>query len=285
MSLDLIGMLLLSLLLLTSGGDVERVEVLDGGVHQVETATGALVVTGGDVTVPADVTVDGPVHVLGGALDVRGAIGGDVLVLGGSVALADEARVTGSVQHYGGELVLAPDSGTRVTGIDVGATRGGPSRDVASTLSGAALLALLGWWWAGRRPAAVATVGDAVRRHPVVALTVGALVVVTGLSVLVFMAFTLVLLPVTVLGLAAGVALVAYGVIGVGGLVGRLLPVERAAPATAAGVVLVVVGLRVLELVPVVGDLMGLAVLLTGLGAVLVTYLGLKPFAPVVLRA
>lgn len=239
--------------------------------------------TGGDVTVPADVTVDGPVHVLGGTLDVRGAIRGDVLVLAGSLSLADDARVTGLVQHYGGELVLAPGSETRVTGMDVVATRGGPGQDVASTLIGAALLALLGRWWAGRRPAAVATVGDAVRHHPVVALTVGALVAVTGLSVLVFMAFTLVLLPVTVLGLAAGAALVAYGVIGLGGLVGRLLPVRRAPRATAAGVVLVVVGLRALELLPVVGDLMAIAALLTGLGAALVTYLGLKPFAPVVL--
>lgn len=118
-----------------------------------------------------------------------------------------------------------------------------------------------------------------------ITLTVGALVAVTAISVLVFMAFTLVLLPVTFLGLAIGVALVSCGVIGVGGLVGRLLPVKRAALGTAVGVGGVVVGLRVLQLVPVVGDLLALGVLLAGLGAVLVTYLGLRPFTPVALPA
>lgn len=284
MSLDLIGMLLLSLLLLTSGGDVQRVEVLVGPDQQVGSTDAALVVAGGEVTVPADVTVAGPVHVLGGSLTLRGDVGGDVLVLGGSVEVGPKASVTGPVRHVGGELGVDPGAGATVTAPQVGATRG-PAADVASTLGTAAVLALAGGWWARRRPAAVATVGDAVRRHPVITLAVGALVAVTGLSVLVFMAFTLVLLPVTVLGLATGVALVAYGVIGLGGLVGGLLPGDRAAPATAAGVVLVVVGLRGLEIVPVVGDLVGLAVLLTGLGAVLVTHLGLAPFTPVALPA
>lgn len=283
MSVDVLGMLLLSLLLITSGGDVERVEILDGGVHTVEGVAGALVVTGGEVTVPAGTTVDGPVHVLEGSLDVQGVVGGDVLVLGGSVSVAADARVTGLVRHYGGDLALGPGSGARVGGVDVGATRAGPVRDVASTLLGAAALALLGWWWARRRPAAVATVGDAVRRHPVVSLTVGALVAVTGLTVLVVMAFTIVLLPVAALGLLTGVALAASGVVGVGGLVGRLLPLARSTHATAAGVAVTVVGLRVLAVVPVVGDLVGLLLVLTGLGAVLITYVGLKPFAPVVL--
>jgi hypothetical protein len=283
MSPDLIGMLLLSLLLLTSGGDVERVEVLGAGDRRVEATDAALVVTGGDVTVPADVTVGGPVHVLGGSLELRGSVLGDVLVLGGSVTVGADAEVTGVVRHGGGDLTLDPGASAVATGLEVAGARGGAAADVASTLVTAAALALVGAWWARRRPDALATVGEALRRHPVIALVVGALVAVTGLSVLVFMAFTLVLLPVSVLGLVVGVVLVGYGVIGLGGLLGRLLPVERVAPATATGVVLVVVGLRGLELVPVVGDLVGLGVLLAGLGAVLVTYLGLKPFTPVVL--
>lgn len=282
---ELIGMLLLSLVLLASGGDVDRVEVVGGGDQQVEAGADALVVTGGGVTVPPDVTVAGPVHVLGGVVDVQGAVRGDVLLLGGDTTIGADARVTGSVQHLGGDLVLEPGGATRVRDLDVAAARSGPVADIAATLATAAVLGLAGWWWARRRPAAVATVGEAVRRHPVITLAVGALVAVTGLSVLVFMAFTLVLLPVAVLGLVAGAALVAYGVVCLGDLVGRLLPVERPGSATAAGVVLLVVALRALELVPVVGDLAGLGILLTGLGAVLVTYLGLKPFTPVSLVA
>jgi hypothetical protein len=43
---------------------------------------------------------------------------------------------------------------------------------------------------------------------------------------------------------------------------------------------LVMVALQLLALVPVIGDLLAAAVLTTGLGAVLVTYFGFKPFTP-----
>ncbi|MBC7290652.1 MAG: hypothetical protein H5T83_04845 [Actinotalea sp.] len=283
MSPDLIGLLLLSLVLLTSGGDAERVEVLSAGTQEVA-AAGAVVVAGADVVVPAGEAVAGPVHVLDGSLVLDGAVEGDVLVLGGTLELTDDARVAGVVRHYGGEVLAAPQAAVRVEGLDVVAERGGPVQDLASTVVGAVLLGALGAIWARRRPGGVAVVGDALSHHPVVVLTVGALVAVTGISVLVFMAFTLVLLPVTVLGLLAGAVLVGLGAVGLGGLVGRRLPVGGPA-ATALGTVLVVVGLRLLGLVPVVGDLVALALLLAGLGAVLVTYLGLRSFSPVALPA
>jgi hypothetical protein len=283
MSLDLVPVLLLSLLLLTSGGDADRVELLTGGTHEVADSSGAVVVTDGDVTVPASVTVDGPVHVLGGVVRVEGDVTGGVVVVGGAVDVAATAQVGGAVRHLGGELALAPGSAARVETPDLAATRRGPVEDVVTTLAGAGLLAAVAAGWTRRRPNAPRTVGDAMRRHPVVVLTVGALVAVTGISVLVFMAFTLVLLPVSVLGLVVGAGLVASGVVGAGELVGRRLPLHGRVRATAAGVVVVVVVVRALGLVPLVGDLLALAVLLAGLGAVLVTYLGLKPFVPVAL--
>lgn len=283
MSLDLVPVLLLSLLLLTSGGEADRVELLTAGTHEVATSARALVVTDGDVTVPESVTVDGPVHVLGGAVRLEGDVTGGVVVLAGALDVAGSAQVGGTVRHLGGEVAAVPGSGVRVEALDVAAAQRGPAEDVLTTLAGAVILAAAGAWWTRRRPGAARTVGDAMRGHPVVVVTVGALVAVTGLSLLVFMAFTLVLLPVTVLGLLVGAGLVAYGVVGAGDLVGRRLPLAGRGRSTAAGVVVVVVGLRLLELVPVVGDLLALGALLAGLGAVLVTYLGLEPFAPVAL--
>jgi hypothetical protein len=285
MSLDLLPMLLLSLLLLTSGGDADRVEVVTGGVQQVESRQGALVLADGAATIPGDAVVQGSVHVLGGSLVVEGRVAGDVLVLAGEVRVAEGGQVGGEVRHYGGELDVGSGGGVVVTGLDVGTTRGDPAADAVATLAAALVLALLGGLVARHRPGSVRTAGEAVRRHPVITLTVGALVAVTALSVLVFMAFTLVLLPVTVLGLGVGVVLLLGGVLAVGGLVGRLLPVRSPSVATATGVGAVVVGLRLLELVPVVGDLVVLGVLLAGLGAVLLTYLGLRPFVPVSIPA
>lgn len=146
-----------------------------------------------------------------------------------------------------------------------------------------AALAWLGARRARRRPSMLATAGGAAIRHPLVSVTVGALVTVTFLSLFVFMAFTLILLPVSLLGLAGGVVAVAYGLIVLGYLVGRRMTSWRAGPATAAGTVAVMVSLQLLGEIPLVGDLLLIAVLLAAFGAVLLTYFGLKEFHPVTL--
>jgi hypothetical protein len=115
-----------------------------------------------------------------------------------------------------------------------------------------------------------------------VSVTAGALVSVSAVALLVFMAFTLVLIPVTVLGLLAGVLVTGYGVLALGYLVGTRL--DRfglsGGPATAAGVVAVSVAAELLSFVPF-GDVLVLLVGTAGIGAVLVTYLGFRPFEPV----
>ncbi|GAA5121876.1 hypothetical protein [Haloechinothrix salitolerans] len=146
-----------------------------------------------------------------------------------------------------------------------------------------ALLALIGAWLAHRRPRALRNVHTAVRSHPLVSLTVGALVTVTFLALSVFMAFTLVLLPIGLLGLAIGLAAAGYGVVCLGSLVARWLPVRRAAPATALGEVAVMVALQALNAIPVLGTFAAGSLVLTGLGAVVVTYFGLTEFTPVAL--
>jgi hypothetical protein len=52
---------------------------------------------------------------------------------------------------------------------------------------------------------------------------------------------------------------------------------------TVAGVVLVVIGMQLVGSIPLVGDLIVVAVLLLGLGAVVVTYFGATHFRPAVL--
>lgn len=103
----------------------------------------------------------------------------------------------------------------------------------------------------------------------------------SSLSLLVFMAFTLVLIPVSLLGLIAGIAVTAFGIIGWGHRLGRHLP--RAA--TAGGAAVVLVSLQLLGAVPIVGDIVVGFVLLSGLGAVAITYLGFTEFHPAPLPA
>jgi hypothetical protein len=279
-SLDLIPMLLLSLLLMTVGGDVRTVELVLGGDHEVA-AGGGLIVGDGDVTVPADASIGGPVHLLGGTSRIAGTVEGDVTLLAGRLVVTDGARITGTLQHVGGLLAVEPGAMLgRMTTLDVTpADRGLGGRLVPVGLL-AGLLGLVAARRARRRPGSLEHLRSAVEDHPVISLTVGALVSVSFLSLFVFMAFTLVLLPVSIVGLATGLVLVGYGIVALGTVVAARLPLRRADVAAAVGVAVVVALLWVAGFVPVVGTIAAGALVLTGLGSVLLTYLGLKEFMP-----
>jgi hypothetical protein len=59
------------------------------------------------------------------------------------------------------------------------------------------------------------------------------------------------------------------------------LPIQRPGWAVAAGVAAVTRLCQVLRLIPLLGDLVVGGLLLTGLGAVVLTYFGLREFTPV----
>jgi hypothetical protein len=98
------------------------------------------------------------------------------------------------------------------------------------------------------------------------------------------MAFTILLIPVTVLGLIVGGALIAYGLIACGFILGRILTRWRPdlSPSLAAfsGTFLFMASMEIVTIVPVVGGLLPLLLAVAGLGAVLLTRLGRQRFVP-----
>ena len=282
MNLDLIPMLVLSLLLMTAGGDVQTAELVLDGHHEATAHRGALVVGDAQVSVPADAEVPGPVHVLGGETRILGTVDGDVTHLGGRLVVADGATITGTLQEVGGTLVVSPgaDIGRR-SSVEFVPGDAHPVQRVLPVALITLLLAGVGAWRARRSPRSLENMRRAVARHPVVSITVGGLVTVTFLSLFVFMAFTLVLLPVSLIGLAAGLVMIGYGVVALGGVVARRLPIQRPGWAAAVGVVAVMALLQLLPVIPVVGNVAVGGLLLAGLGAVVLTYFGLREFTPV----
>lgn len=267
-------------LLLASAAGAGTAQVVLDGDQTASGVEGVLVAAGGTTTVPADETVGGPVYVAGGDVVVAGSVDGDVVVLQGSLAVADGGSVTGTVEEYGGVTTVA-------TGGSVGSRERVPVSPGENTapvyqfaVVEAAAFAVLGFLVGGRLEAALARVGRTAADHPVVSVTVGGLVGVTGIAVAVFMAFTLVLLPVAVLGLVGVAAVAAYGVVALGSVAGRRLPLASVRRQTAVGAAAVAVALRVLGLLPVVGGLAALTVVAAGFGAALVTYLGTADFEP-----
>ncbi|MFA9429427.1 polymer-forming cytoskeletal protein [Egicoccus sp. AB-alg2] len=282
MSLDALVMLVLSLLLLTTGGDdPQSVQLLLAGQHETVGVDGAVIAVDAQVTVPADTEIGGPVHVIGGHTRIAGTVDGDVTQLGGRLTIEPGGRVTGTLQHVAGSLEIDANAAVgRRAAVPLTAADPDPAARLLPVLVATGLLALVGARQARRTPRTLDNVRAAIAGHPLVCVTVGVLVAVTAISLFVFMAFTLLLIPVSLLGLGAGLVALGYGVIALGFLVGRWLPGVGPVPATALGVVAVMAALQLAGAIPLVGDLAVGALLASGLGAVLLTYFGLAPFTP-----
>lgn len=269
------------LLLSASGVEPQEMRIVFDGSQAATTVEDALVVAGGTVTVPAGTTVTGQLYVIGGTLAVDGRIDGDVTQLAGNLTVADGAAVTGELQTIAGTTRVSEGAsiGQRTT-LDVTPQEPSPARTIGFLVLQVLVLGLGAAVLSRRAPGLLPTVADALAGHPVVSGVVGALAGTSMLVLLVYMAFTLVLLPVSVLGLAVEFLLVAYGYLAYGYVIGRRLPINRVDVASAVGTGVLVVALELLGRVPVLGPALQLAVVVTGLGAVLITYLGLQPFEP-----
>ncbi|QLG50615.1 polymer-forming cytoskeletal protein [Natrinema halophilum] len=283
MNLELIPLLIIALLMISAGGaDVETTEFVIEGDHEITEHRGALIVGDATVTVPADEAVSGPVYVIGGEFRVNGTIEGDVTQLSGSLVVEDGATIGGELQHISGSEELSTEATiTERTTVAFESSEPGPIAAYTPFVLTTLILALGGTWLSRKHELLLDTVGAAAQDHPLISLTVGALLSVTFLSVFVFMAFTLILLPVSILGLLVGLVTVAYGIIALGYLAGQQLNTPRVGLATGFGVVVVMVVLQVIGAIPILGDLIAGGLLLTGLGAVILTYFGLQEFEPV----
>jgi hypothetical protein len=143
------------------------------------------------------------------------------------------------------------------------------------------VLGAFGYWLVRRRQSLLETVGAAITDHPIINGVVGSLGATTLLVLFVYMAFTLILLPVAILGLIAEFLIILYGQVVFGYLIGTRLPIESDGIRTLAGIAALLLVLEILGLVPYVGGIAQLTVALVGFGAVLNTYFGLQRFEPI----
>jgi hypothetical protein len=281
-----LSLVLAVLLIAAFGGEPGTMQVVADGSHEFESGPDALVVAGGTATVPANASVDGSVYAVGGTLAVNGTVEGDVVQVGANVSVGSGGTVTGVLRVLAGDPAVAEGATVgRLDRLEPITAERSPVGAVAARLLQWLAVAALAAGVARRRPDLLDTVAAAATDHPVVSGVVGALTGTTALALVVFMALTLVLIPVSLLGVLGGVASVAYAYAAFGHLIGRRLPVGRPDLAAAAGSVLVMVALDLLGRVPLLGGTLQLALTAVGVGAVLVTYLGFSRFEPVELPA
>jgi hypothetical protein len=249
---------------------------------------GALLITGGEVLLAPGSRTDGPVLLIGGVLTIDGLVTGDVLAPGGELRLGPWAAIQGDL-GAGAAFERHPDAlvegeVTLGLGLPTGATQprgGGGWRVLLQALATAALAAA----WARWAPRRLGVMADAAGRHFPVAASLGVLVFLVGSIAAVIMAFTIVLIPATLLVLALGVVAVGTGWAAVGFAVARALAggplaawAERPVWLAAFGGFDVALALGIIERVPWVGGSVALLVSLAAMGAVALTGVGGRPF-------
>ncbi|MDL1945040.1 hypothetical protein FBQ99_22215 [Chloroflexi bacterium CFX2] len=134
-------------------------------------------------------------------------------------------------------------------------------------------------------PSAVGRISEAITHHSLASGAMGILVGIVGISLLVTMAYTILLIPVSILMLFLLAVGVFLGWVGLGNELGRLLvraskrPIK---PAMAAfiGIFIFMPAFQFITSIPMLGGLLGIAFGSVGLGSVALTRFGLRRFVP-----
>lgn len=293
----LVLLLLFPLLILSAcEPQVYSGKIILEGKHTLDTVDGDLVMLGGQIMLKEGSRVTGSVYLLSGELKVDGAIGGDLTMLTGTLTLGRHAQVHGDLKIGSGTVNRSPTvtiggKVTSETGMAVPLSPGWwNDQSVGGQflwfLARTVLLAALALLLVRCVPQPVVRISTAAVKHPVISGALGLLTFVVSLSLLVFMAFTIILLPVTLLGLVLLGAAIISGWIALGLAVGQHLTRwlkwrMQAAPVAFLGTLLLMVALTGLGFIPIAGAIASLLSAAIGLGAVLLTRFGRRTYMPV----
>lgn len=286
-----------------------------------ETLQGDLLVIAGTAELEEDSLVQGDIVIIGGQVDVYGEVKGSVVAIGGAAYLGENAIVNqdlvtigGSVQREEGALVRGaitaevpedfqwgglqpqvtrPDSRSIMSSIWHGFQ---PVGDImikfVQALAMAALAAVLALFLL--KP--MERVSQAVLQQPLASGGLGILTVIVLPALLVVLAITLILIPLSLIGIMVLGAAFVFGWVALGLEVGKRMELmfrvqEPWVPAVSAGVGTLTLSLisSIMALVPCVGWIVPFLVAVLSLGGVVLTLFGTRNYpresAPVIVTA
>lgn len=287
---------LLPFLIAACGADgLYSLTIITDGQHELtQNIQGDLLILGGEITLPEDVSVNGSVHLLLGKLTVNGGVMGDVSFMNGDLILGPSTRIRGDLNLGGGSFHPSPDAviegivnagtGVSLPSVPERETPSDPSfwlRAILNGLFSGLIAAALTRYF----PSGIGRISEAITHHTLASGAMGILSGIVGVSLLVTMVYTILLIPVSILMLFLLAAGVFLGWVGMGSELGRLLvrvlkrPLK---PSTAAflGMLVFVPGLQLISFLPGIGGLLGIGLAAVGLGAVSLTRFGLRRFVP-----
>lgn len=286
------------------GGDSDKFVL--GGSYTLpagETLAGNLIVVGGFAQLEPGSRLGGDAFLMGGTLSSAGEIAGDILAAGGLVQLQSGAHVNGDINLAGAHLER--QAGVTVAGeinqanedslplVLPGGMQAPEVQSAFDPIFGALWVLLRSFLWAALAvvvvlfaPRQIELAGRAASGQPLTAAGLGLLTIVAVPLVLLVMAITLILIPVSLLGFFLLGLAWALGILVAGAEVGRRLELslrqDWAPPVSAAigvfGLTLLVNTLN--AVIPCVGWLAPTLAGILGLGGLLLTRLGSQPYSP-----
>jgi hypothetical protein len=257
---------------------------------------GDLILLGGTTILPEGVSLNGSAHIFSGKLNVNGTIQGDIAFLNGDLTLGPDAVIHGDLSLGSESFKQAPGAkimGATLTGSGISIPNlpeqkkttpwGGTLRSLISAI----ILGFIAMPLARFLPRSLNRVSDAAIQHPLISGAMGILVGIVGISLLITMAYTILLIPVTLLGFMALGASVLYSWICLGSVIGEFCFKKYKQPFSPSkraffGTCLFVILHQLVSNIPVIGGLIGLSLTGIGLGAVFLTRFGIRNFVPAV---
>ncbi len=258
-----------------------------------------LFVVGGNVNLMAGSTVTGSVVLIGCTAQAAGTINGNLAVLGGTVTLADTFKLTGNLTYAGtvvnrasGAQILgqvnantnAPyfvfPEGTRIPLFNSG---GNIFLRVVGYFLGLFLWALISMLVAMFIPTHLTRTSETALSQPLLSGGLGILTIIIVPIVLVLLTITICLIPVAFIGAVILIVAWVFGMISLGLEVGRRISlafkqVWHPAIAAGLGTLVLMAILNGIGFIPCVGWIPKVLVGVVGLGAVLLTQFGRKPY-------
>lgn len=250
---------------------------------------GDLILLGGTFLQHPGSTIEGSVHIFGGLAHIGGEVRGNTTLLGGELTVLDGSILRGDLTAPGGALTISPAA--RIEGE----LTGGPSIEKANAppawlpstagrwfhlLLEIPLLALVGYLAARFYLPQINVIQSALVHHPLACTALGLLAMVAGLSLVITMAYTILLIPVSAMLLLLMLLAATFGAVpvavGLGKWTMRHFQSSPTSTNTAAvlGMLLLAVIAEILRYLPWIGNLLVITLLLTAFGASLLTRFG-----------
>jgi hypothetical protein len=263
-----------------------------------ETINHDLAIFGGSAILEDKSKVNGSVAIFGGSLVINGEVDGDVAAFGGAVSLGEHALVTGNVVTYGASVSR---SDSAIVNGSIGSARQPirPPFNLSPIVSSgfemvtnfiwrifqsfalAALAVLVSLF--ALRP--MERTGDAIVAEPVLSAGMGFLTLLVSPILLVVLAITIILSPLSLLGFLILVLAALFGWMVLGLVTGErlahLLNQEWSGPVSAGvGTLVLSLAMNLIGVIPCVGWAVVAVIFVIGLGGVVLTRFGIQSYPP-----